>query len=112
MPSFKVLGLYHNTDGRSCDCHPAYDIAVAVGNLVFVKKELLLIHVRVQDVGAVYCVVDSIIKCKVGFVLRALSFTGRLDNLNNCFVIVKELYKNSNNPYKVLKDSNIFGMMR
>ena len=83
-----------------------------MGDLVFVKKELSLIHGRVQDVGAVYCSVDSIVKCNVGFVPRVLSFTGRLDKLDNCFAIVKELYGNSNNPYKVLKDTMTFGMMK
>ena len=112
MLSFKVLGLYHNTDGHSCNLHPACGIAVAVGDLVFVKKESSLIYGHIQDVGAIYWVVDSIVKCKVGFVPHVLSFTKQLDKLDNCFAIVKELYGNSSNPYKVLKDTNTFGMMR
>ena len=98
MLSFEVLGLYHDTDGRSCNLHPACGIAVAVGDLVFVKKESFLIHGRLQDIEAVYRVVDDIVKCKVGFVPCVLSFTGRLDKLDNCFAIVKELYDNSTNP--------------
>ena len=112
MPSFKVLGLYHDIDGRSCALHPACGIAVAVGDLVFVKKEASPIHGHPQDVGAVYCVENRVVKCKVGFVPCVLSFTGWLDELDNCFAIVKELYGNSSNPYKVLKDTSTFGMMR
>ena len=112
MPFFEVLGLYHNTDGHSCALHPACGIAVAVGDLVFVKKESSLIHGHLQDIGAVYCIKNGVVKCKVGFVPCILSFTRRLDVLENCFAIVKELYANSSNPYKVLKDSNTYGRTR
>ena len=83
-----------------------------MGDLVFVKKESSLIHGCLQDVGAVYCVKNGVVKCKVGFVSCVLSFTSCLDKLDNCFAIVKELYGNSSNPYKVLKDTNTFGTMK
>ena len=61
-------------------------------------------------VGAVYQVVNGVRTCKVAFVPKFIALTGMLELVDNKYVTVTELYANSSNPYKVLKDTKMHGM--
>ena len=64
-----------------------------------------------KPVGAVYQVVNGVRTCKVAFVPKFIALTGMLELIDNKYVTVTELYSNSNNPYKVLKDTKMHGMV-
>ena len=107
---FEIVGLYCPSEGRSCTNHMACGMTVLAGDLVLVKKEQLVMNGRIEDVGAVYRVVDGAVSCKIGYLPRVLSFLGRLDELHGQYAQVTELYALSSNMYKVLKDANMQGM--
>ena len=65
---------------------------------------------RTEPVRAVYRVVNGARTCKVAFVPKFIALTGMLDLIDNKYVTVTELYSNSTNAYKVLKNTKMNGM--
>ena len=106
----EIAGLYLSTDGRHCDEHPSFGRAVALRDLLVIKKESLVINGRQEEVGAAYHVVDRVTRCKVGFVHQARTLPGLLNELNNSFVMVDEMYADSKNRKKRTKDDEMHGM--
>ena len=70
----------------------------------------MVVNGRAEPVGAVYRVVNGVRTCKVAFVPKFIALTGMLKLVDNKYVTVTELYANSSNPYKVLKDTKMHGM--
>ena len=107
---FEVNGLFRGTEGRCCAMHPVCGLSVAVGDVVFVKSERLVIDGQLEEVGAVYRVVDRMVACKIGFMPLVLSYSGRLDELRKQYAEVVELYGLSSNEFKTQKNQQLFGV--
>ena len=64
----------------------------------------------IKYAGVAYCIVNGAITCKVGYISYILYFSEQLDDVDGQYALVVELYALSSNTYKVMKDSNNYGM--
>ena len=97
----EVVGLYGTTNGRSCSIHACCGESVKAGNVL-----RLVACIAETDLGeeeSVKCVLvnsDGVDTCTVGFIPRVFVRHGKVTNHMNKFIVVKELYRDSDNTYK------------
>jgi hypothetical protein len=102
VPEFEIVGLHHNSNGRSCCQHTTCGMSVVVGDV------LRLVHVVLQiregsppeDAIKMIKIMDGVEGCCVGFVPRPYAKLQRIRDKIGTFCIVTELYDNSINIFK------------
>jgi hypothetical protein len=102
VPDFEIVGLHHNSNGRSCCQHTTCGMHVSVGDVL----RLLHVVVRIREEGQpedaikMVKIIDGTEACCVGFVPRPFAKTERIKKMIGKCCIVIELYDNAVNPYK------------
>jgi hypothetical protein len=112
VPELEIVGLHHNSNGRSCCQHNCCGAYVEEGDV------LRLVHVVVQiragsppeDAIKLVKIMDGVEGCCVGFVPRAFAQIQRIKDKVGCCVIVLELYDNSPNSFKRRMSKRNYGV--
>ena len=97
----EIVGLHATTNGRTCTAHECCGRIVVKGSVIRLVE--CIVERDGNDELAVKCVLvnaDGVDTCTVGFVPRIYVQQGKVKDHLNKFVVVKELYNNSDNTYK------------
>lgn len=109
---FEIVGLNMSSNGRECCQH---DVC---GNHLLINDVVKITPTIINNVGgvderalAVAKVIDGCVGCRVGFIPRvqATVLQRKLTNIGQC-AIVKDIYSNSSNGYKVNRSKRNYGM--
>lgn len=106
----EIVGLYSDTNGRSCSVHAICGDHVNVGDVL--RLVATVVDYKGSLEPAVKCVkvVDGTDACTVAFVPRNLSDLPKVKEHLNKFVQVTELYAESKNTYKRSKAKANYGV--
>jgi hypothetical protein len=100
VADFEIVGLYSETNGRSCDIHECCGSHVLVGDVIRLKKTVVDVDEGSEESVACVLVRKGRESCTVAFVPHVLQNWGPLlDHINKHAQIV-EIYKTSRNTHK------------
>jgi hypothetical protein len=107
-----IVGITQNNQGRSCDQHYCCGTQIGVHSKVkFVKERLVYWNGgEKENVIAVYCVGDGVVRCKVGFLPQNLAMRGAgdYDGLYACVVkVYSEMSCNSTKRQKHYRNDGV-----
>ena len=106
----EVVGLYSDTNGRSCTCHAICGDHVAVGDVLRLVRTVVSYNGRDEAAIKGVKVVDGVDTCTVAYVPRATMNFPKVHGHINKFAQVTELYSQSKNTYKKTKSTANFGI--
>jgi hypothetical protein len=106
----EIVGLLSHTNGRSCTQHNICGENVMVGDVLRLVKTVVTVNGVAEEAVKCVRISDGIDSCTVAFVPRNLHNLEIVKNNINSFVIVKEIYADSDNTYKKRKANKNFGM--
>jgi hypothetical protein len=106
----EIVGLLSNTNGRSCTEHTVCGETVEVGDVLRLVKTVVTVKGVAEEAVKCVRITDGVDSCTVAFVPRNLHNLEIVKKNINNFVIVKEVYADSDNTYKKRKASKNFGM--
>ena len=111
---FEIVGLMMGSSGRACCQHEVCGIHLLAGNVVKLFTTIITNVGGVDESAlAVAKVIDGTVGCRVGFVPRVQASVLQRRMINpgtGRFAIVKDIYNNSTNDYKVNKSKRNYGM--
>jgi hypothetical protein len=102
IPEFEIVGLHHNSQGRSCTMHEHCGKHVLEGDVLRLVRVVLQVTQDKEPEEAIKLVkiVDGTEACVVGFVPRAFAKMETIQNKVGSYAFVLELYDISTNKYK------------
>jgi hypothetical protein len=112
LPEFEIVGLHHNSNGRTCCQHTCCGTHVNVGDVL----RLLHVVVQVREGGApedaikLVKIMDRTEGCCIAFVPRAFAQMPRIKaKLGSCCIVL-ELYDASTNVHKRCMSKRNYGV--
>ena len=109
-PDLEIVGLYSDTNERSCVLHETCGMTVKQGDVLRLVQSVVEINGVVEPAVKCVKVVNGIDACTVAFVPRIYQKQPKVQDHLNKFVTVLELYADSNNTYKRNLSTSNFGM--
>jgi hypothetical protein len=110
VPDIEVVGLHSPTNGRSCVIHEVCGICVQPGHMLRIVRTVVEINGVAEPAVNCVRVMDGVDGCTVAYLPKIWLNLPKVQEKINDFVVVKELYRDSNNTYKKEKSSRNFGM--
>lgn len=106
----EIVGLFSNTNGRSCTLHGCCGSHVGKDDIL--RLVYTVVEVNGVPERAVKCVrvLDGVDTCTVGFIPRIQANLPKVNDHINQFVQVTELYCDSPSSYKQSKSAMNCGM--
>jgi hypothetical protein len=107
----EIVGLLCGSNGRSCSVHSECGSSVRVGDLLRLKKTVVIIDGQEEEaVKLLKITEDGVEGCTVGFIPKVQAKTTRVTSNIDCFCRVKEIYAHSSSAYKRQKAHRNYGM--
>jgi hypothetical protein len=110
IPEVEIVGLRSNSNGRSCCQHTCCGKRVQVGDVLRLKLTYVTINRKTEEAIKLVKIADGTDTCTVAFMkkdlIRKPSVRSKLDK----FVMVTELYKDSETPEKLALDKTNRGV--
>lgn len=100
-------------NGRECCQHEVCGMHLLVGEVVKLVPTIISnVNETDEDAIAVHRVMDGIVGCRVGFIPRVQANMLHRRNVvpTTPYAIVKDVYSNSSNKYKLSKSKRNYGM--
>jgi hypothetical protein len=96
----EIVGLNSATNGRSCSQHPVCGQEVKEGDILRLVKCVVEVNGKVEDAVKCVLIMDGSDGCTIAFIPRAFMKIPKLRQNINKFVMVKEVYKESESTNK------------
>jgi hypothetical protein len=106
----EIVGLLSNSNGRSCTEHTVCGQTVEVGDVLRLVKTVVTVNGVSEEAVKCVRISEGVDCCTVAFLPRLLHNLEIVKKNINNFVVVKEIYGDSDNTYKRRKSSKNFGM--
>jgi hypothetical protein len=102
IPEFEIVGLHHNSQGRSCTMHTHCGKHVLEGDVVRLVRVVLRVNEMKEPEEAIKLVkiIDGTEGCTVAFVPRAFAHMESIKAKVGSYAFVQECYDVSTNKYK------------
>lgn len=98
-----IVGITVGDRGRSCEEHVAYcGVVLAPYVLLRLVKEEIMVEGKIETVVSAYWVMDSVERCRVGFVPRFM-VVHHADSLNGMLAQVTEVF-DDHNPSAAIRE--------
>jgi hypothetical protein len=110
LPTFEIVGLHGETNGRCCVQHEGCGKYLLVGDVCRVVRTQVRIKDAVQDALKVVKIADGTESCVVGFVPKAYMKNKEVQKSINQMIQVLELYDESDNTAKQRSSKRNQGM--
>jgi hypothetical protein len=105
----EIVGLFGNTNGRSCSVHTECGSHVKVGDLLRLKPTIVIINGKEEHAVKLNKINEEGVEgCTVAFLPRMVLDTPTVER--NSFCLVKELYSASTSEFKRQKSHRAMGM--
>jgi hypothetical protein len=102
LPEFEIVGLHHNSNGRSCCQHTTCGMHVKVGDVLRLVHVVLQLRAGGEPEDAIKLVklMDGMEGCCVAYIPRSFAGIQRIrDKIGSCAMVL-ETYDDSTNVYK------------
>jgi hypothetical protein len=110
MNEFEIVGLFEDSNGRSCERHRVCGDTVRVGDVLRMKKTIVEYNGKVSEAIKFVSIVNGCESCTVGFLSKYLVARATAEGCQDCFVKVIRLYATSENRIECRKSHNNRGM--
>ena len=110
--TLEIVGLKASSNGRACCMHQCCGAVVEEGDMIVLKKCVVLINEKLEEAIKCVRINDGAESCTIGFIPRVLIKSGKVDAMVNRFAKIIELYDKSPSTYKRRKSGIYRGMAK
>jgi hypothetical protein len=106
MNEYEIVGLYKESNGRSCERHRVCGEVVKIGDILRMKQCVTEYNGKTKEAIKFVSIVNGYECCTVGFLPQYLVSRATAEGCNNRFVEVLKLYNKSTNTFERRKSHN------